>query len=124
MIKDPSILFIEEEKNTSSLYKNVFNRLNINNIKTINNLLEIPPAVKSSSPDLIIIDVSGPDESRALKILDSLELSENKIPVITVSKSLNFEIKRRLRSYPKSESFVKPLDIIQFAGSVYKLLPS
>ncbi len=122
MKKDPIIIFIEEEKNASNFYLNIFKRLNIENITLINNLLEILPAIKNSKPDLIIIDVSGPDEKRALKILDELESLENKIPIITVSKSLDYEIKRRLRANPKSDSFVKPLDVIQFAGSVYKFL--
>ena len=52
MKKDPSILFIEEEKNASNLYLNIFKRLNIENITMINNLLEILPAIKNSKPDL------------------------------------------------------------------------
>ncbi len=122
MKKNPSILLIEEGKNTSNLYQNIFKRLNIENVTRINNLLDILSAVKNSNPDIIIIDVSGPDLKRVLTIIDEIEKIDNKIPIITVSVTLDYEIKRRLRSNPNSESFVKPLDIIQFSGSIYKLL--
>ncbi len=122
MSKDASILLIEEEKNTSPYYKKILGRLDFNNITVISNLFDIHSTTEQINPGLIIIDVVGKDESRALKILESLEPFENKIPIIIISTSLNFDIKRKLRTNLKADSFIKPLDVIQFAGSIYKLL--
>ncbi len=122
MLKEASILLIEEEKDTSPFYKKILARLNIDNITVINNLFDVHPTTTQLNPNLIIIDVVGKDESRAIKILENLEEFENKIPFIVISTSLNLEINRKLRTNSKADSFVKPLDVIQFAGSIYKLL--
>lgn len=122
MLKDASILLIEEDKNSSLFYKKVLARLNIDRVTVINNLFDIQPTIKQLNPDLIIIDVIGKDESRALKILEMLETFENKIPFIIVSNTLNLDINRKLRNNFRADSFIKPLDVIQFAGSIYKLL--
>ena len=122
MSKVASILLIEEEKNTSPYYKKILARLDFNNVAVISNLFDIHSTTEQLSPCLIIIDVVGKDESRALKILESLEPYENRIPIIIISSSLNLDIKRKLRTNSKADSFIKPLDVIQFAGSIYKLL--
>ena len=122
MSKDAPILLIEEERDSSPYYKKILSRLNFNNITVINNLFDIHSTVGQLNPGLIIIDVVGKDESRALKILERLEPFENKIPLIIISTSLNLDINRKLRTNSKADSFIKPLDVIQLAGSIYKLL--
>ncbi len=121
-LSNSCILIIEEVKDSSALYKMILNRLEITNVQVINNLLEIRPSIGKFEPNLIIVDVNGKDVSRALKILEYIEPIENKIPLIIVSAALDFEIRRMLRTNTKSESFIKPLDIIQFAAATNRLL--
>jgi len=123
-MKEPCILTIEESKDTALFYKNIFNRLNIKNVFTTNNYLEIKPTIKKVSPSIIIADLSGSNESKALNILDIIESSKSKAPIIVVTSSFSFDIKRKLKSFQKTDSFIKPVDIIEFARSINNLLRS
>ena len=121
-MKEPCIFTIEEGKTTSPFLNNIFNRLSLHNIFTSNNYLEIKSTIEKVSPDIIIADLSGLNEQKSLKILDSIESSKSKAPIIVITAAFSFEIKRKLKSFKKTESFIKPVDIIQFASSIKNLI--
>ncbi len=121
-LKDPRILIIKEAKESTSFYKIIFDRLNIKNVTTVTNLLEILHVIKETSPNVILADLTGSNELKAIKTLDKLESIKDKIPVIVICSSINIDIKSRVKAFHHSDIFVKPVDVIQFARTINKFL--
>ena len=119
----PIILIIEAERLTSQYYNNIFAKINIENVTHINNNFEIISTLKRFEPDFIVIDVALLDEEISLNILEKLFEYQPEIPLAVISSIFLPEILKKLKSFPNSEFFLKPLDIIKFTNMVNRILP-
>jgi len=121
-MKEPYLITISESTKSSPILKSVFSRLNIKNIMAVNNFLEIKSAIRKAIPDLIIADFSSCNETKILQVLDILKSAAINIPLIVITPAFSFEIKNELKSFKKFESFIMPVDIVELARSINKIV--
>ncbi len=122
MIK-PFVLIIEAERITSQYYKNIFAKINIENVAHINNTFEIIPTLKRFEPDFIVIDVALLDEEISINILNELYEYKPELPIAVISSIFIPELIKKLKSFINSEFFLKPINPDKFINSVIEIAP-
>ncbi len=116
------VVIIEAERLTTLYYRNIFTKLKFEHINHINYTAEIISNLRILEPDLILIDVAFLDEQLALNIVDKLLHYDSEKPLAIVSSLFFAEIIKKLKLFPNSEFFLKPLDPAKFSSSVENLL--
>ncbi len=124
MLIDPQILIIEHVKGTSSFYKSILGRLSIHRIEVTSNIFDIGSMTKTLNPDIIIFHTTVASEEAWIHMFERIIDKLGTRSLIVVLPKFNFEVKRILKNLnSKTELFVKPVDVMEFARSVRKLLP-
>ncbi len=116
------VVIIEAERLTTLYYRNIFSKLNFEIVNHINYSTEIISTLRILEPDFILMDVAFLDEHMAIDILDKLQYYNAEIPLAIVSSLFFAEILKKLKLFPNSEFFLKPLDLTIFPGNVEKLM--
>jgi len=120
MNKNPSIVYIEDNKFNIKLIQNVGEKLGLN-IKAFENPKEGLEFCKNNEVDLLLVDYMMP-ELNGIDLVSALKQEKPDIPVIMVTALDDLKLRKKATLSGIDEFLPKPVNINEFKDIVFKLL--